>query len=49
MATTNIVEFFCILDELCKYFAPELKKRTLKSPPVNVTVTLRAVCQTVRL
>lgn len=32
MATTNIVEFFCILDELCKYFAPELKKTHLEIP-----------------
>lgn len=32
MATTNLVEIFCILDEFCKYFTPELKKRSLKSP-----------------
>ena len=26
MADANIIEIFCILDEFCKYFAPELKK-----------------------
>ena len=29
MTDTNIIEIFCILDEFCKYFAPELKKHTL--------------------
>ena len=29
MADANIIEIFCILDEFCKYFAPELKKHTL--------------------
>ena len=32
MATTNLVEIFCILDELCKYFTPELKKTLLEIP-----------------
>ena len=26
MTTTNLIEIFCILDEFCKYFTPELKK-----------------------
>ena len=25
----KVTEIFCILDEFCKYFAPELKKHTL--------------------
>ena len=25
MTDTNLVEIFCILDEFCKYFTPELK------------------------
>ena len=29
MTDANIIEIFCILDEFCKYFAPELKKHTL--------------------
>ena len=28
MTDANIIEIFCILDEFCKYFAPELKKHT---------------------
>ena len=32
MTTANLVEIFCILDEFCKYFTPELKKHTLKVP-----------------
>ena len=40
MATTNLVEIFCILDEFCKYFTPELKKTLLKISPANVTVTV---------
>ena len=26
MTDANMIEIFCILDEFCKYFAPELKK-----------------------
>ena len=26
MTTANLIEIFCILDECCKYFTPELKK-----------------------
>ena len=26
MTDINLIEIFCILDEFCKYFAPELKK-----------------------
>lgn len=29
MTDVNLIEFFCILDELCKYFAPELQKHAL--------------------
>lgn len=32
MTDANLIEIFCILDEFCKYFAPELKKHTLKVP-----------------
>ncbi len=26
MTDANLIEIFCILDEFCKYFTPELKK-----------------------
>ena len=26
MISTNLIEIFCILDEFCKFFAPQLKK-----------------------
>ena len=29
MISTNLIEIFCILDEFCKFFAPQLKKRLL--------------------
>ena len=29
MTDANLMEIFCILDEFCKYLAPELKKHTL--------------------
>ena len=29
MTDANLIEIFCILDEFCKYLAPELKKHTL--------------------
>ena len=32
MTETNLVEIFCILDEFCKYFTPELKKHQLPAP-----------------
>lgn len=32
MTDANLVEIFCILDEFCKYFTPELKKHQLSSP-----------------
>lgn len=32
MTDANLIEIFCIFDEFCKYFAPELKKHTLKVP-----------------
>ena len=32
MTTTNLIEIFCILDEFCKFFAPELKKHQLEVP-----------------
>ena len=31
MTDTNLVEIFCILDEFCKYFAPELKRHTIQT------------------
>ena len=30
MASTNLIEIFCILDEYCKYFEPELRRFHLK-------------------
>ena len=32
MTTANLIEIFCILDEFCKFFAPELKKHTIQVP-----------------
>ena len=32
MTDVNLVEIFCILDEFCKYFTPELKKHQLSAP-----------------
>ena len=29
MTDANLIEIFCILDEFCKYFTPELRKHTL--------------------
>lgn len=29
MTTANLVEIFCIMDEFCKFFDPELKKHIL--------------------
>ena len=31
MTTANIIEIFCFLDEFCKYFEPELKKRAISA------------------
>ena len=31
MTTSNIIEIFCFLDEFCKYFEPELKKRAIST------------------
>ena len=30
MTDTNLIEIFCIFDDFCKYFTPELKKHTLQ-------------------
>ena len=32
MTDVNLVEIFCILDEFCKYFTPELKKTPIIIP-----------------
>ena len=32
MTPANLIEIFCILDEFCKFFAPELKKHTIQVP-----------------
>ena len=47
MTDANLIEIFCILDEFCKYLAPELKNIRW-TPPVNVAATARAVCPTAR-
>ena len=31
MTTANVIEIFCFLDEFCKFFEPELKKRTIST------------------
>ena len=33
MTSTDLIEIFCILDEFCKYFEPELRRHTLEPPP----------------
>jgi len=36
MTTANLIEIFCILDEFCKYFTPELKSHdTYQVPVIN--------------
>jgi hypothetical protein len=32
MTDANLIEIFCILDESCKYFNPELKKHLISEP-----------------
>ena len=32
MTTAYLIEIFCILDEFCKYFTPELKKHLVDTP-----------------
>ena len=32
MTSANLIEIFCILDEFCKYFEPELRRHTLETP-----------------
>ena len=32
MTDTNLIEIFCIFDDFCKYFTPELKKHTFQVP-----------------
>lgn len=32
MANTNLIEIFCILDEFCKFFAPQFKKHQTDIP-----------------
>ena len=32
MTDANLIEVFCILDEFCKYFNPELKKHLIDVP-----------------
>ena len=48
MTTANLIEIFCILDEFCKFFAPELKKHTIQVLE-SVIATVPAACPTVRL
>ena len=45
MTDANLIEIFCILDEFCKYFAPELKSWT---PAASAAATARASCPTAR-
>ena len=35
MTDANIIEIFCILDEFCKYFTPELISVPLKWDELN--------------
>ena len=47
MTDTYLIEIFCIIDEFCKYFAPELKNIRW-SPPVNAATTAHVSCPRVR-
>ena len=42
MTTANLIEIFCILDEFCKFFAPELKKHTRHRSVDNFATNLFA-------
>ncbi len=48
MTNANIIEIFCILDEFCKYFTPELKN-TRWTPAINAAATGHAACPTAKL
>lgn len=39
MTDTNLIEIYCIHDEFCKYFAPELKNIRL-TPSASVVITI---------
>ena len=47
MTDTNLIEIFCIFDDFCKYFTPELKNIRFRYP-ASGTVTVLPVCQTVK-
>ena len=48
MATANLVEIYCIFDEFCKIFNPELKKHLIPADG-NSIATAHAVFQTLKL
>ena len=48
MTDTNLIEIFCIFDDFCKYFTPELKKNIRFRYPASGTVTVLPVCRTVK-
>ena len=45
MDTANLVEFFCIFDEFCKYFDIELKKHGKRAVIETVNDELKNICQ----
>ena len=46
MTDTNLIEIFCIFDDFCKYFTPELKKHTRKRSVIEtVNDELKNVCK----
>ena len=47
MTDTNLIEIFCIFDDFCKYFTPELKKHTIEVPGKRHRNRL-PVCRTVK-
>ena len=49
MTTTNLIEIFCILDDFCKYFTPELKKNIKLVCLASAIATVRAVSLTAKL
>ena len=42
MTNTNLIKIFCIFDNYCKYFTPELKKHMLQVPDKRLCTDIAA-------
>jgi len=51
MTTANLIDIFCILDEFCKYFTPELKEeqRGIRRDALHNAYTKEMSCSKVAL